>query len=111
PMRKFERGVYTMMDVRWGMALDLSGADNRTPIAFGPHGWENQQWEFHPCGAGFIIKNVGRDASFLAVEDLHGLQLDENVQVVTGDFPTCWEMEVMDNGSADDDEDDENVGV
>ena len=26
------------------------------------------------------------------------------MEVVTGDFPTCWEMEVMDNGSAEDDE-------
>ena len=26
------------------------------------------------------------------------------MEVVTGDFPTCWEMEVMDNGSAEDGE-------
>jgi hypothetical protein len=43
PMRKFDHGVYTVTDVRWGMALDLSSADNRSPIAFGSHGWENQQ--------------------------------------------------------------------
>jgi hypothetical protein len=43
PMRKFEQGVYTVTDVRWGMALDLSNGDNRSPIAFGSHGWENQQ--------------------------------------------------------------------
>jgi hypothetical protein len=43
PMRKFGHGVYTVTDVRWGMALDLSSADNRSPIAFGSHGWENQQ--------------------------------------------------------------------
>jgi hypothetical protein len=43
PMRKFEQGIYTVTDVRWGMALDLSSADNRSPIAFGSHGWENQQ--------------------------------------------------------------------
>jgi hypothetical protein len=42
-MRKFEPGVYTVTDVRWGMALDLSNGDNRSPIAFGSHGWENQQ--------------------------------------------------------------------
>jgi hypothetical protein len=42
-MHKFEQGVYTVSDVRWGMALDLSSADNRSPIAFGSHGWENQQ--------------------------------------------------------------------
>lgn len=27
------------------------------------------------------------------------------MEVVTGDFPTCWEMDVMDNGSAEDGED------
>ena len=43
PMRKFEQGVYTVTDVRWGMALDLPNGDNRSPIAFGSHGWENQQ--------------------------------------------------------------------
>jgi len=43
PMRKFEQGIYTVTDVRWGMALDLSNGDNRSPIAFGSHGWENQQ--------------------------------------------------------------------
>jgi hypothetical protein len=43
PMRKFDQGIYTVTDVRWGMALDLSSADNRSPIAFGSHGWEQQQ--------------------------------------------------------------------
>ena len=42
-MQKFEHGVYTVTDIRWGMALDLSSADNRSPVAFGSHGWENQQ--------------------------------------------------------------------
>jgi hypothetical protein len=42
-VRKFEPGIYTATDVRWGMALDLSGADHRSLIAFGLHGWENQQ--------------------------------------------------------------------
>jgi len=40
---KFQPGIYTTTDVRWGMALDLSGADNRSLIAFGSHGWDNQQ--------------------------------------------------------------------
>ncbi|KAI0273926.1 hypothetical protein BGY98DRAFT_107654 [Russula aff. rugulosa BPL654] len=85
------------------MALDLPNGDNPSPIAFGSHGWENQQWEFRTCGAGFIIKNVS-DGSFLVLEDLQGLQ-ETSVEVVTGDFPTCWEMDVMDNGSAEDGED------
>jgi hypothetical protein len=103
PTRKFEQGVYTVSDVRWGMALDLPNGDNRSPIAFGSHGWENQQWEFRPCGSGFIVKNVG-SGSFLVLEDLQRLK-ETSVEVVTGDFPTCWEMEVMDNGRAEDGED------
>jgi hypothetical protein len=42
-VRKFEQGRYIMTDARSGMVLDLSGADNRSLIAFGFHGWENQQ--------------------------------------------------------------------
>ncbi len=55
------------------------------------------------------MKNVS-SGSFLALEDLQGLSLETSVEVVTGDFPTCWEMEVMDNGSAEDGED-ENADV
>ena len=127
PLRKFDHGVYTVADVRWGMALDLSSADNRSPIAFGSHGWENQQvsarftflsfvrgfadglgvsqkWDFQACGGGVVMKNVS-SGSFLALEDMQGLSLETSVEVVTGDFPTCWEMEVMDNGGAEDGED------
>jgi hypothetical protein len=65
--------------------------------------WRILQWEFHPCGAGFVIKNVS-SGSFLTVEDLVGLHHDKSTEVITGDFPMCWEMEVMDNASAEDDE-------
>jgi len=41
--RRFEQGRYIVTDARSGLALDLSGADNRSLIAFGLHGWENQQ--------------------------------------------------------------------
>ena len=53
PMRKFDQGVYTVTDVRWGMALDLSSADNRSPIAFGSHGWDQQQVSKHLVFFGF----------------------------------------------------------
>jgi hypothetical protein len=57
------------------------------------------QWEFHPCGAGFVISSVFRSGSFLAVRDLKGLHLEEAAEVVTETFPTCWEVEVMNNGN------------
>jgi hypothetical protein len=42
-MRKFEQGRYIATDVRWGLTLDLSDADNRSLIAYEFHGQENQQ--------------------------------------------------------------------
>ena len=42
-MQKFEQGRYTATDVRWGMTLDLSGANDQSLIAYGFHGQENQQ--------------------------------------------------------------------
>ena len=55
------------------------------------------------------MKNIS-NGSFLALEDLQGLSQETSVEVVAGDFPTCWEMEVMDNGSAEDGED-ENADI
>ena len=48
-IRKLEQGRYTATDVRWGKVLDLSGADNRSLIAFGFHGLENQQVRVFFC--------------------------------------------------------------
>jgi hypothetical protein len=42
-MQKFEQGCYTATDIRWGMTLDLSGANDQSLIAYGFHGQENQQ--------------------------------------------------------------------
>ncbi len=41
--RRLEPGLYTVVDVRWGMALTLSTLDQRTLIAFWLHQGENQQ--------------------------------------------------------------------
>jgi hypothetical protein len=30
---------------------------------------------------------------------LKGLHLEGAAEVVTGTFPTCWELEIMDNGN------------
>lgn len=62
------------------------------------------QWEFQSCGAGFIIKSVSAGL-FLSLEDLQGLHRDGSTEVVAGRFPMCWEMEIMDNGSADNEDD------
>jgi hypothetical protein len=56
------------------------------------------QWEFHPCGSGFVIGSAVRSDSFLAVRDLKGLHLEGAAKVDLETFPTCWEVEVMHNG-------------
>jgi len=58
------------------------------------------QWEFRPCGKGFIINSVHSSDLFLMLRDLKGLHLEGSAQVVTGTFPTCWEVEVMGDRSA-----------
>jgi len=63
-----------------------------------------QKWEFQACGGGVVMKNVS-SGSFLTLEDMQGLSLETSVEVVTSDFPACWDMEAMDNGSVEDGED------
>ena len=70
------------------------------------------QWNFHPCGTGFIIRSACINELFLTVRDLKRLHLNGAAEVVTDTFPTCWEVEVMLNDSKgknaeDDAEDDE----
>ncbi|KAH9995246.1 hypothetical protein BJV77DRAFT_942970 [Russula vinacea] len=100
-MQKIDQGCYIATDVRWGMVLDLSSVDDQSLIAYGFHGQENQQaralWEFLPCGAGYVITSV-KNGSSLVVRDIKGL-LEGGAVVVTGAFPTCWEVEVMYNGN------------
>lgn len=56
--RNFEQGRYIVTDAHSGMALDLSGADNRSLIAFGFHGWENQQ--ARPIRPSFSLMGFGK---------------------------------------------------
>lgn len=37
-----EAGVYTFIDATWSHAMDLSGKDNRSLIAYPKHGLDNQ---------------------------------------------------------------------
>jgi hypothetical protein len=39
----FSAGTYTLTNVKAGVALDLSGGDNQSVIAFSIHGGPNQQ--------------------------------------------------------------------
>jgi hypothetical protein len=52
------------------------------------------QWEFSPCGTGFIINSV-HNGSFLAVRDLSRLHMEGSTQVVPGSLPMCWDVEIL----------------
>ncbi|KAH9991303.1 hypothetical protein BJV77DRAFT_1008864 [Russula vinacea] len=97
PQRRLECGRYTATNVHWGMVLDLDADDDQTPSSWSFHGRENQQWDFRPCGAGYLISSA-KNGSFLVVRDITRL-LEGAAEVVTGPFPTCWELEVMYNGN------------
>jgi len=95
--RMLEPGRYVATDINSGKVLDLPLGNNQQPYAWGYHGKENQQWDFCPCGAGFIINSVYNSGTFVTVQpgDLKGLHRNGSMQVVTGAFPTCWEVEVL----------------
>jgi len=101
--RKLEPGRYVMTDINSGMTLDLR-PDNRTLCAYQFHGKDNQQWEFCPCGEGFVINSVHSNSSFVDVRNLTGLGLrrEGGAQVIAGATPTCWKVEVLPVGPTDD---------
>ena len=61
------------------------------------------QWEFRPCGEGFVINSVRSSGSFVAVQDLTGPGLcrEGGAQVVAEAIPTCWKVEVLPVGPTD----------
>ncbi|KAH9915556.1 uncharacterized protein BXZ73DRAFT_54208 [Epithele typhae] len=86
-------GTYVLVNARGGTAVDLHGADDRTLIGFHKHGGENQQWEFIPCGRGYVIRCVRR------AKDGHALYLTteggvgEMKAVVASPYPVTWQVE------------------
>ncbi|QRW00932.1 ricin-type beta-trefoil lectin domain protein [Ceratobasidium sp. AG-Ba] len=72
----FEPGTYVLTNVKAGAAMDLSGGDNQSIIAFNRHGGPNQQWKFEQAGDG---ANDGK-------------------QVIGHDGPRPWEVRVGHEG-------------
>ncbi|KAI0049122.1 carbohydrate-binding module family 13 protein [Auriscalpium vulgare] len=104
PVRPLDPGVYTLTDVRWGMSLDLSGADDRSLIGFGMHGWENQQWEFSRLGAGYMIRSMHSQA--FATLDGFNMQSGGVASIAAGSFPVCWDLEVLTHFDSEDEDED-----
>lgn len=108
-----EPGVYTLIDATWGMAMDLSGKDNKSLIAYTKHGLDNQmvspnfafgivrhfkfrdvysrlicpQWQIIPLGAGYCIRNV-QSRLYVTVDNT----LQEGTTLVTTRYPVSWDI-------------------
>jgi len=100
--RKLEPGQYIMTDISSAKVLDLE--NDYKARAFSFHGRKNQQWEFCPCGTGFIISSV-QNGSFLAVQDLSRLH-NGSTPVYPGSLPMCWDVEILPVGPTDTELDD-----
>jgi len=100
--QKLEPGRYIVTDISSGKVLDLS-LDNTRLQAFNFHGGDGQQWEFCPCGTGFIINSIRANdfKLFVAVQDLNSLHLEGSTKVVPRSLPMCWNVELLPVGPAD----------
>ncbi|VDB86108.1 unnamed protein product [Peniophora sp. CBMAI 1063] len=104
-----EPGAYVLTDHKWGAALDLHGGNNRSAIAFGLHGFENQQWEVVHMGDGFALRNV-RERSWLSI-DLPALAQTGIAPALSVQWPVCWEVEAHKLPSSEEQGDDSDEDV
>lgn len=71
-------------------AIDLSGGDEQSVIAFGWHGGDNQKWKFEDSGNGlYHIQNV-KYGKYLTFPD----EPNDGKQVIATDGPREWEVRV-----------------
>ncbi|KAH7317533.1 ricin B lectin domain-containing protein, partial [Rhizoctonia solani] len=69
-------------------AIDLSGGDEQSVIAFGWHGGDNQKWKFEDSGNGlYHIQNV-KYGKYLTFPD----EPNDGKQVIATDGPREWEV-------------------
>ncbi|KAJ1309361.1 hypothetical protein OPQ81_006140 [Rhizoctonia solani] len=81
-------------------ALDLSGGDNTSVIAFRWHGGINQKWVFIPSDDGhYFIKNASGDRFITFPDDAN-----DGKQVIVTDGPRPWEVRVGHEGINEKDE-------
>jgi len=100
-VQKLEWGRYTVTDVSSGLALDLSAANDGTLHAWSLYRGTRQQWDFLPCGEGFILGGVHSSGLFVTVRDLKGLHWGGSAQALATAFPTCWDVEILAPGAVD----------
>ncbi|KAH8823359.1 hypothetical protein DL96DRAFT_1617353 [Flagelloscypha sp. PMI_526] len=85
-------GKYTILNCETETFLDLSGYDNRAILGFPYHGWENQQWDIEPLGAGFSIRSV-HSRDYLTLDYLAPGKDSQNWALVCSPYPVAWEFE------------------
>lgn len=96
-IRDLAPGIYKIENVSIrDCVLDLSGVDNKTIIGFSAHGWENQQWEISPLGAGYSIKSV-HTGNYVTIES----GLANGTTVVANPYPVSWVFDPSDCGKED----------
>ncbi|KAB5590951.1 hypothetical protein CTheo_5614 [Ceratobasidium theobromae] len=91
----FGPGIWVLTNVKHKeIAMDLSGGDNQSIIAFRRHGGPNQQWEFTPTDGGcYTIRNVGTGKWLTFPDDAN-----DGKQVIGHDGPRPWEVRVGHEG-------------
>ncbi|THH15412.1 hypothetical protein EW146_g5051 [Bondarzewia mesenterica] len=84
-----ERGAtYSLVNVKSGTALDLSGADGRSIIGYGFHGHGNQQWVLEqPNGSEWTFRSV-ETGKYLDIDGEPG----NGTLIVASDYPREWDI-------------------
>ena len=93
----FGPGTYTLTNVKAGVAMDLSGGDGQSIIAFSPHGGPNQQWEFQQHNGAYVIKNCGLGKYLTFPDDAN----DGKQVIAAGEDPNntrLWDVKVGHEG-------------
>ncbi len=79
--------------------MDLSGADSKSLIGYPVHGLANQQWEFIPCGLGYIIRcmrpSTDGHVLYLTV-DSGGVR--DHAPVIASTYPVSWNVKQTEHG-------------
>ncbi|CAE6506768.1 unnamed protein product [Rhizoctonia solani] len=81
-------------------AMDLSGGDQQSIIAFGWHGGDNQKWEFRPAEDGLYHIRNGSGEAYITFPD----DANDGKQVIVTNGPRPWEVRIGHEGHNDRDE-------
>jgi len=85
-------GLYRIVnDESPKVAIDLSGHDRISVLAYEAHEGENQQWEFSRLGPGYSIRSL-YTGGYITLES----GVIEGASLIATAFPTSWALEADD---------------